>query len=154
MDHSRYFEDQAVENILKDARLAVFDLNGLILSDEPLQIAAVHSVLQRYGARFDEETWTRRFFGRRSSDYFSEIMRERGFSVTPALVKTLVAEKDRIYRALLGQHLHTSIFPGAMAFVRYLHGQGTKPLALATSASREELECAMGVAGLSMLNMF
>ncbi len=154
MVSSRYFENESIENVLRDVRVVVFDLNGLILNDEPLQIAAVNSVLGRSGIRFDEETWVRRFFGRRSSDYFSEILREYEQHVTPELIQTLVADKDWVYHNLLAKQLHQCVFPGAVAFIRYLHEQGSRTLALATSASRQELQSAMGEAGLGMLDMF
>ena len=48
----RYFEDEAVEALFRNARLVVFDLNGLVLNDEPLQIAAVNAVLKPYGILF------------------------------------------------------------------------------------------------------
>src|SRR5512140_1620207 len=154
MASSRYFENDSIESVLRDARMVVFDLNGLILDDEPLQIAAVNAVLERSGIRFDEETWLRRFFGRRSADYFSQILRDYEQLATPELVETLVAEKDWVYRNLLAKQLRQCIFPGAVSLVRHLHEQGSKILALATSASRQELHSAMGNGGLGMLDMF
>ena len=56
MPLSRYFENEAIESLLRGARLIVFDLNGLILDDEQLQINAVNAVFRRSGLRFDERT--------------------------------------------------------------------------------------------------
>jgi HAD superfamily hydrolase (TIGR01509 family) len=150
----RYFEEEAIEKMLSDARLVVFDVNGLILDDEPLQIAAANSALERYGLHLDEPTWLGRCFGRRSSEYFSEIMRESGRGEAPDLVKELVAHKDRRYRDLLGQSLHERAFPGALTLIRNWRELGETLLALATSASREELQSAMGASGLGVLDMF
>ncbi len=154
MDSSRYFEDDAIGIVLQNARVVVFDLNGLILDDESLQITAANAVLARYGIQFDEETWVRRFFGRRSSEYLSEIIQDSGRIASADLVTKLVSEKDRFYRGLLVKQLRSHVFPGAAAFIKHLHEQGDRLLALATSASHEELRSAMGVSGLDMLDLF
>lgn len=154
MPSNRYFHDESIEKVVGNARLLVFDLNGLILDDEPLQIAAVNSVLERYGILFDEETWKRRFYGRRSSEYLAEIMRQTGREAAPDLIRRLVAAKDQRYQALLAQRFSDSVFPGAIALLRHLHERGTHWLALATSASRAELDSALGPSGLGLLRMF
>ena len=154
MAPDRYFEDPAIDALLQNARLVAFDLNGLILNDEPLQIAAANAVLERFGTGFTEAAWMIRFFGRRSADYFTEIMKEIGQADDLNFIRTLVAEKDRHYRGLLRQHLQDCIFPGAVTLIRHLHHRREKLLALATSASREELESIMGPPGLRLLDLF
>ena len=93
----RYFENDLLESLLRRASLVIFDMNGLIVDDERLQLESVNAalgsgILQEIGhsyapIRIDEEYWKWNCLGKRSDQYFVLILRERGIPAERATIE-------------------------------------------------------------------
>jgi len=120
----------------------VFDLDGLLVDSEPLQIAAWEAFLSRFGRSLDDGL-VRQLFGLRLSDSARLVTARLGLPLTPEQV---MAERDEIFLDSLSGRLRP--MPGALELVAEL-ARRRIPLALATSGHRRYVERALAEIGLA-----
>jgi HAD superfamily hydrolase (TIGR01509 family) len=120
----------------------VFDLDGLLVDSESLQIAAWHAFLASYGARLDDGL-VQEMFGLRLSDSARLVTERLALPLTTAEV---IAQRDAIFLDSLSGRLRP--MPGARELVAELTRRGI-PLALATSGHRRYVERALAEIGLT-----
>lgn len=121
-------------------RAVVFDLDGLLVDSEPLQIAAWDAFLARYGQRLDA-AFLGELFGLRVWDS-ARVIGER-FAL-PLTVDEIVAQRDDLFLASLADNLEP--MPGARELIDALRHRGV-PMALATSGHRRYVDAVLDQLG-------
>ena len=119
----------------------VFDLDGLLVDSEPVQIAAWETFLARYGERLNPAL-LQDMFGLRVWDSARLLIDKL---TLPLSVDEVVAERDALFFELLPGQLHP--MPGAAASVRALAKRSFR-LALATSGHRRYVDVVLRELGL------
>jgi HAD superfamily hydrolase (TIGR01509 family) len=122
-------------------RAAVFDLDGLLVDSEPIQIAAWQEFLAGYGRRLDDELLGR-MFGLRLRDSARLIADELQLPLTP---EEVFQQRDAVFFRLLEAGIMP--LPGAVETVRALGQRGLR-LALATSGHRRYADLVLAELGL------
>jgi HAD superfamily hydrolase (TIGR01509 family) len=160
----RYFEDDRLEKLLRRAGLVIFDMNGLIVDDERLQLESVNAALgsgivestcrTNAAIRIDEEYWKRSCLGKRSDQYFALILRERGLPAGEPVISALLREKNGYYEKKARTAMRSLVRPGVVELMEHIAGNGTRKTALATSALPEEIDSILGRTGLDLLGRF
>jgi pseudouridine-5'-monophosphatase len=120
----------------------IFDLDGLLIDSEPLQIRAWERYLERFGAAMSPELLSR-MYGLRLVDSAQLVVRELGLPVTAADV---VRDRDLIFLAAVPGNIDA--MPGAAELIATFRSLGVS-LALATSGHRRYVDLALAAAGLA-----
>lgn len=120
----------------REIRAVVFDLDGLLVDSEPVQISAWERFLVKYERTLDPSL-LQRMFGLRIWDSARLLVDELNLPLT---VDEVVAERDALFFDLLPGRLRE--MPDAAATVRALAARGL-PLALATSGHRRYVDVAL-----------
>jgi pseudouridine-5'-monophosphatase len=119
----------------------VFDLDGLLIDSEPLQLRAWDEYLRQHGAELTPEL-LQRMLGLRLVDSAELVARELALPVTPAAV---AAARDALFLASVPGNV--AAMPGAPELIAELRRRGRR-LALATSGHRRYVDLALESAGL------
>lgn len=122
-------------------RAVVFDLDGLLVDSEPLQIAAWDAFLMEYGHRLSPSLLGD-MFGLRVWDSAGLLIERLGL---PLRVDAVVEARDRIFLDSLAGNLVP--MPGARELVGDLARRGI-PLGLATSGHRRYVDVVLREIGL------
>jgi HAD superfamily hydrolase (TIGR01509 family) len=117
-------------------RAVVFDLDGLLVDSEPVQIAAWEQFLARYDRTLDAAL-LQRMFGLRVWDSARLLIDVLNLPLT---VNAVVSERDALFFSLLPGRLRE--MPDASETVRALASRGL-PLGLATSGHRRYVDIAL-----------
>jgi beta-phosphoglucomutase-like phosphatase (HAD superfamily) len=145
-----YFSEPEIEQLLTNASALVFDLNGLIIDDEPLQLQATNEALAPFEIKISPELWISRCVGHKPAEYLPNFL----FKNIDANVEQVIRSKDRIYSSYLaGRAVKTFERAGAVPLLRHAKGLGKK-IALATSTTRSGASTALGEDGLDILQQF
>jgi HAD superfamily hydrolase (TIGR01509 family) len=110
----------------------LFDMNGVIVDDEPLHFAAFQTVLQDIGG-LSSGQYKKYFAGKTDSDGFASYL-AAGKDQRPDIVD-LMARKAEVYVALAADNLMP--YPGAADCIQDL-AEKDVPLALVTSSTQRE----------------
>ena len=121
-----------------------FDFNGVIIDDEPLHMRAFGEALKEEGIEqteaeyfdslgMDDVTFVRAAFGRAGRELSDEVLRR------------VIEREAARHRALIEESL--PLFPGVVTFVKALSRR--HPLGLVSMAGRDEIDYALGRAGLA-----
>lgn len=179
MKKDAYFYDKRLQSLFDRARLVIFDMNGLIIDDEAVQLSSVNLALEPYGINLSEEYWIEHCIGKRADQYFGSILEERSkpqeshkrdrlegnknnrdipnkgerLNVRPD-ISEIVAEKNRIYHSLISEDVKNLIRPGVKELLSYLSSSPGHVIALATSAHPPEIETILGEGGLNLKHLF
>lgn len=119
-------------------RAVIFDMDGVILDSEPVQLEAVNQILARYGIHWTQETF-RQHIGLRSVDFFQNL--KKLYPLREQLDE-LVAFHKETYCTLMQEKLNRheiSENEGLTPLLQQLKGAGFR-IGLATSSSRREVE--------------
>jgi HAD superfamily hydrolase (TIGR01509 family) len=154
MIKSRYFKNDFLWTLEKNASLMVFDMNGLIVDDEELQRRAVNEVLKPYAIDLSEQEWILECVGTGAARYLKRILERAGISPEGKLITRLVEAKNRIYELLTAGQLHDLIRPGVENMLRFFSREKSIQLAVATSALPAEMESILGDGGLGIRELF
>ena len=119
----------------------IFDLDGLLVVSEPLQLRAWDAYLRQHGAALTPAL-LQRMLGLRLVDSAALVQRELRL---PVAVQDVVRDRDELFLASVPGNIHA--MPGAGKLVDTLHAHGTR-LALATSGHRRYVDLALAGAGL------
>jgi HAD superfamily hydrolase (TIGR01509 family) len=123
-------------------RAAVFDLDGLLVDSEPIQIASWNAFLARHGQVLDEALLGR-LFGLRIWDTARLLI---DLFALPLTVDEVIKERDAIFFAALRDNVRS--MPGARELVRRLRERGLR-WGLATSGHRAYADVALEGIGLA-----
>ncbi len=128
----------------QDQRLAaiVFDLDGVLVDSESLQLAAWERYVARFGRALPTDLLPR-LFGRRLIDAARIIVDTLGLPVDP-----LCAARERDELFLTSVPGNVQPMPGALELIAELHTRAV-PLGLATSGHRQYVALVLGELGLA-----
>jgi HAD superfamily hydrolase (TIGR01509 family) len=149
-----YFSNSSLDTLLLGSRMVIFDMNGLIVDDEQLQLTAMNRVLNAFSVMLSEEYWARYCAGTRSEDFTRRILEENGIPHTQKTVYELVNKKNELYRKLIVKVIKSVTRPGVLELISHVSEVTHQTLALATTASELEIEAILGKAGLHIKDYF
>lgn len=149
-----YFSNSSLDALLLRAGMVLFDMNGLIVDDEPLQLEAMNSVLGPFGVSLSEEYWARYCVGKRSEDFTKKVLSENGIPQSRNMAYDLVKKKNEQYRVLILKDINSAARPGVLELISHLSRVTRQTLALATTASELEVETILGERGLNIKDRF
>ncbi len=120
-------------------KAVLFDFNGVIVNDEPLQLELFRRVLGEEGIAITEEEYLARYLGYDNYKCFraaltdAEREQQAGDNV---YVVELIARKTAYYLQAIKERF--LLFPGVIELARMLAGK--YPMAIVSGAEREEIE--------------
>jgi HAD superfamily hydrolase (TIGR01509 family) len=126
-------------------KAVLFDMNGVIVNDEPLHMVAFQAVLEARGYTLAEEQYNEFFVGRTDADGFLHYFESQHAQVDD--MQKLLEEKAEAYQRLATGKLKP--FPGVIEFIKDLAINKKFPLALVTSSLRVEAETVLKTFGLT-----
>lgn len=119
-------------------RAVIFDMDGVILDSEPVQLEAVNQILARYGIHWTQETF-RHHIGLRSTDFFKNL--KKLYPLREPIDELAASHKEtycKLIQEKIDQHKiqeNKDLTP----LLKQLKGAGFR-IGLATSSSRREVE--------------
>jgi HAD superfamily hydrolase (TIGR01509 family) len=128
---------------MRRIRAAIFDLDGLIVDSEPLQLRAINHALAPAGIALTEAEWMQRV-GHKSIETIRLLQAQHGFDTDPDAIERA---KLAAYRQLIRQDGALALMPGVREAIRACHGAGLK-LAIASSSVRADIDAILSAFGL------
>lgn len=119
----------------------IFDMDGVIVDSNPLHREAWAAYNRRFGLE-TTEAMQERMYGRRNDDIVRDFY---GEGLSPEEVAARGADKEELYRQMLGDRIDEILVPGLRQFLeRYRQ----VPMGLASNAERENIDFLLDRAGL------
>ncbi len=147
-----YFQTPAIESAIFPADVIVFDLNGLIVDDEPVQLAATNEALAPYRCPIDLETWIRECVGHKPAEFLPKILKDCPHTTED--IAKIVCAKDLAYAEKIVQTAASIVRSGVMDFLDHLATLPATRIALATSTTAHGAQTLLGPSCLNILNRF
>jgi HAD superfamily hydrolase (TIGR01509 family) len=144
-----YFHDPQIDAFVKDSDAIVFDLSGLLVDDEPIQLQATNEALAPYGVTLSEREWIEICVGHKPGEYLPSMVR----GSSSADIERLIRRKDMIYEKLIAGKARDLARPGALSLLRYVQNS-KKGTALVTSTTRVGATMILGEHGLNVWESF
>lgn len=110
-------------------------MNGVIVDDEPLHMAAFRNLLQAYGLALSEREYNDYFAGRTDEDGLALYFKVHHEPLSADMAQLLQTKASAYQKLAAGQ---LTPFPGVVEFIRELANQKQLVLALVTSSLRVE----------------
>ena len=126
---------------LNNIRAFIFDMDGVIVDSNPLHRVAWEEYNRRHGIETTEEMH-RRMYGKRNDQIVRDFF---GESLSEDEVFAHGAQKEALYREMLGPGLEAALVPGLKDFLARHRGV---PTAVATNAEPANVDFVLGNAGL------
>jgi len=121
-------------------KAVIFDMDGVIADSQKIHSSVEHQILSREGVDLSPEEITRRFAGRKTAEFFVELLGDKRMDVG-----TLINEKNN--RVLKEIKTHVDPIEGAVDLIKTLHDNGI-PLAVASSSIKEVVYATLGALNL------
>lgn len=122
----------------------VFDFDGVIVDSEPLHLRAYQDMLWAVGLSLGRDEYYDRYLGFDDAGMFRVLAADRDFKLDDRRLADLVRRKSaRFERLVAGTDI---LFPGAAECVR--RSAAEVPVAIASGASRREIEMILTASGL------
>ncbi len=158
MKQQQYFKSSQLNDLLLHSQLIIFDMNGLIIDDEAVQVQATHHVLSQYGISISEDYWLHNIVGRKAAEFLVEILEEHGVPPRRYSLAEVIFQKNEKYQELMKTKTKELVRDGFISLLSYLSDQKKVNkqyvLAVGTSATRTEVDIILGKSGLNVLNQF
>lgn len=119
---------------MKNIKAIIFDMNGVIVDDEPIHELAFKSVLKNYGIKLTSNDYSDLCMGRTDKGGFEAIMEK--FSLNNIDINDLIAQKSKKYPRLITGNVKS--IRGVIELIKKLAKK--YPLALTSSSTRGEVE--------------
>lgn len=130
--------------LLAAAKCVVFDLNGVLMDDEPAHYAAFADVLRTRGQTLSYEEYLRDCSGRTDAEGFANLSRNKHIALE---VGSMVTEKRSSYARHRNEFLSMQM-PGAVAVALKL-AQSETPCYLVTSCDEDTAQAFLASCGLA-----
>lgn len=124
-----------IHRIFADAKGVIFDLNGVLVEDEPLHERAFANALEPYGVSLTQELYQATILGQTDAQGVALLAAAVGVALP---VATIVQSKERLYRELLRAEGSRFVAAGAVLLAEALSGYGLR-LALASASPAVEV---------------
>jgi len=128
---------------MRRMQAAIFDLDGLIVDSEPLQLRAINRALAPVGIALTEADWMQRV-GHKSIETIRLLQARHGFAADPDAIEQA---KLTAYRQLIRQDGALALMPGVHEAIRACQDAGLK-LAIASSSVRADIDAILSAFGL------
>jgi HAD superfamily hydrolase (TIGR01509 family) len=125
-------------------RAILFDFNGVIIDDEPLQLKAYQEVLQPEGVALSESDYYD-CLGMDDATFVRAAFTRAGRDVPDGQLLALIDRKTEKHRELIGGEL--PLFPGVVTFIK--SAARAWPLGVVSMARRVEIDHVLARAGLA-----
>ncbi len=128
-------------------KAVIFDFNGVIVDDEPLQLELFRRVLGEEGISITEEEYMDRYLGYDNFKCFRTALTDAGCeqqAADLAHVVALIARKTDYYLEAIDERF--LLFPGVVELARRL--AETYPMGIVSGAERKEIEHVLLRAGI------
>jgi len=145
-----YFKDLLLAAHMKLADVVVFDMNGTIVDDEPVQLRASNDVMNRFGIDLTEDDFIKHCVGRKPREWMSEMLPQ----VRDLQLEWLMAEREDAYARRVAAVVKDLARPGAVDMIKSVAAHPEKKLALATSSSSHNAGVILGPSGLNVMHLF
>ena len=122
----------------------LFDFNGIIIDDEPLQFKAAQTALQAEGITLTEQDYYDSL-GMDDMTFFRAAFTRAGRDHADEVLNRVLEEWSKLHRELIREEL--PLFAGVVTFIKALSRR--YPLAVVSMARRSELEYVLERAGLA-----
>ena len=122
----------------------LFDFNGVIINDEPLQLKAYQEVLRAEGITLTEEQYYNSL-GMDDRTFVREAFARAHQELDENRMRVVIERKSAIHRELIKDEL--PLFPGVQTFVKAAAREFT--LGVVSMAQRREIEMVLERAGLT-----
>ncbi len=122
----------------------LFDFNGVVIDDEPIHMKAFQEVLAAEGVALTESEYYT-MLGMDDRTFVRTAFERAGRELTEERMLSVIEREAAAHRGLLGEEL--PIFPGTVTFIKAL--SHAHPLGVVSMSSRDEIEYALGRAGLA-----
>jgi HAD superfamily hydrolase (TIGR01509 family) len=149
-----YFKNPLLSEPLKSSKLVIFDMNGLIIDDESVQLESFNQVLFSFNIYIDEEYWIKECVGKNAHIIMKSVLKNQQITANSEAIADLVNKKNRKYSGLISQKVQNLIRPGVLEIIEHLTESHYHTLALATSALPKEIETIVGEKGLDLKHKF
>jgi putative hydrolase of the HAD superfamily len=146
-----YFRDSRIERLVAESDVIIFDLNGLILDDETLQLRATNAALHPYKITLDNTQWILRCVGRKPSEYIPILLSDIGCG--HADVPEIVRVKDEYYKAYIAVEGRALVRRGVLQFMEHL-SNASKKCGLATSTGAAGVSAVMDALNVGLSEYF
>jgi beta-phosphoglucomutase len=122
----------------------LFDFNGVVIDDEPLQLKAAQAALKAEGITLTDEEYYDSL-GMDDVTFFRAAFARAGREHGGEDFDRVLAESARLHRELIAEEL--PLFPGVVTFIKSLARR--YPLAVVSMARRESIEYVLERAGIA-----
>jgi beta-phosphoglucomutase len=122
----------------------VFDFDGVLADSEPLHLSATQEVLASLGATLPREEYYADYLGFDDEGMFRALSEARGWKLTDAQIRTLIAEKAAALQEIVSGT--DVLYEGAGECVQRLAAEW--PLGIASGAFRHEIETILRRGGI------
>lgn len=145
-----HFSNSALSKYVDHADVIVFDLNGLIIDDEPVMLLATNEAMRDFDVSISEAEWIERCVGRKAQEYLASFC--SSFADQGELTRA-VGRRDRIYQDKMNGRALDFVRIGVLEFLHAIR-TGGKTAAVASSTTRAGVEAILGRANLGIANEF
>ena len=150
--YSRYAVVRSIKNrqlkieISPMLQAIVFDFDGVIADSEPIHYQAFLRLSEeRWGYAFSWETYLQRYVGYDDRDALRTLLQDAAQpAVDEASLQQLIDRKGDYFEEVVNAGVRT--FPGTVEFIR--HAAGTLPVAIASGATRRDIDLIVQRLGL------
>jgi len=127
--------------ILLVLRAILFDLNGVLVDDEPLHLELFRKVLAEEEISLSEGEYFERYLGRDDKRCFFDVLRAEGRRCDDALLMRLLTRKASYYQERVRAE-GFPFFPGALELIRAA-AEKSVTLGVVSNALRREIQAAL-----------
>lgn len=145
-----YFHDKALATLVEKSDVVVFDMNGTLVDDEPVQLRATNEVLKPFGIQLDEADFISRCVGIKTRVWMSEMLP----GVSKDRMDAMLDEREAAYARIAANEISALERPGVIGLLRFASAHPEKKIALATSSPMRNAEVIVGGAGLDVFELF
>lgn len=139
--------------LLNQAKLVIFDMNGLIIDDEPIQLASFNSALKKYNIKVSRKKWIEDCVGKRTVEIFPAILKENNLSTNKVKIIKFADLMNRFYRKNILVKIKKIRRTKIKNIFNKLVEEG-RLMAVASSASNFEINVVLGKKGLNLKKYF
>jgi len=150
-----YFVNPNLEWYVEKADVVLYDMNGLIVDDEPLQwVAANKTIGAFYESKgpnaISEDMWARKCVGHHPAKWLPEILRR---PVGAAELEIFRKRRSEAFINLAAHKAKEIVRPGVLSSLQYFK-EIEKPLGLVTTSKLDVVQALLGRDGLNILDDF
>ncbi len=151
----RYFLNPDLGWYVEQADVVLYDMNGLIVDDEPLhREASNRAIAKLYESEgpqaISDDLWGQQCVGHHPGKWLPEVLRRE---VDDAELEIFRRQKGEAFKIIAPQKVKEIIRPGVMKALQYFR-EIKKPLGLVTTSRVDVVNVTLGPGGLNILECF